>query len=146
LEREILRRRLSISSITYLYNQISKIHIMAGAKALLTQSIKSPPDVKVVEKDIPDAIPGTAVVQVLAAGIGPGRGYLISHDVPGFSFPVPSVYGSSAVGRVVSVGSDAVSIKEGQLVLVDPFATARDDSNVDILVGLMALATASPRS
>jgi hypothetical protein len=47
---------------------------------------------------------------------------------------------------VVSVGSDAVSIKEGQLVLVDPFATARDDSNVDILVGLMALATASPRS
>ncbi|KAI8629965.1 GroES-like protein [Xylariaceae sp. FL1651] len=110
---------------------------MAGAKALLLQSIKSPPDVKVVEKDIPVAIPGTAVVKVLVAGIGPGHGYLISNNVPGFSFPVPCVYGSSAIGRAVSVGSDAVSIKEGQLVLVDPFTTARDDPNVEILVGLM---------
>ncbi|GAP89528.1 putative alcohol dehydrogenase [Rosellinia necatrix] len=110
---------------------------MAGAKALVVQSLKSPADVKVVEKDIPKAAPGTAVVQVLASGIGPGHGYLISHEVPGFSFPLPSVYGTSAVGRVVSVGSDSVSLKEGQLVAVDPFTAARDDPDVEIIVGLM---------
>lgn len=110
---------------------------MSGPKALLIQSIQSPPDIKVVEKEIPKATPGTAVVQILASGIGPGHGYLISHKVPGFSIPVPCVYGNNGVGRVVSIGSDAISIKEGQLVLVDAFATARDDPNVEIIVGLM---------
>ncbi|KAI0538619.1 GroES-like protein [Xylaria digitata] len=110
---------------------------MAAAKALVVKSLKSPADVEVVEKDIPTAIPGTAVIQILASGIGPSHGYLISHEVPGFSFPVPSVYGSSAVGRVVSVGSDSVSIKEGQLVAIDPFASARDDASVEIIIGLM---------
>ncbi|KAI1129125.1 GroES-like protein [Nemania abortiva] len=110
---------------------------MAGAKALVVQSIKSPADVKITEKDIPEATPGTAVVRVLAAGIGPAYGYLISHEVPGFSFPVPSVFGGQAVGRVVSVGSDSVSLKEGQLVVIDPFTTARDDGDVEIIVGLM---------
>ncbi|KAI3333262.1 GroES-like protein [Ustulina deusta] len=98
---------------------------------------KSPADIEVTERDIPKAIPGTAVVQILATGVGPGHGYLVTHDVPGFSFPVPSVYGSNTVDRVVSIGSDSVSIKEGQLVTVDPFATARDDPNVEIIVGLM---------
>jgi len=111
---------------------------MPSAKALLLESIKSPPDVKVVERDIPKAIPGTAVVRVLASNIGTSHGYLISHEVPGFSFPVPTVYGCNAVGRVVEVGSDAVSLQEGQLVLIDPFASARDDPNdVEVLVGLM---------
>ncbi|KAH8157946.1 hypothetical protein CIB48_g10307 [Xylaria polymorpha] len=110
---------------------------MASAKALVLQSIKSPVDIKVAERDIPKASPGAAVVQILACVIGPGHGYLISHEVPGFSFPVPGVYGNSAVGRVVSVGSDAVSLKEGQLVAIDPFTTARDDSSAEIIVGLM---------
>ncbi|KAI0873710.1 GroES-like protein [Hypoxylon argillaceum] len=110
---------------------------MAGAKALVVQSIKSPVDIKLTERDIPKATTGTAVVQILAAAIGPGHGYLISHEVPGFSFPVPSVFGSSAVGRVVSVGPDSVSLKEGQLVVIDPFTAARDDSSVEIIVGLM---------
>ncbi|KAI0429743.1 GroES-like protein [Xylaria sp. FL1042] len=110
---------------------------MANAKALVVQSLKPSGDLKVTERDIPKAEPGTAVVRVLATIIGPGHSYLVTHDVPGFSFPVPSVYGSNAVGRVVSVGSDSVSIKEGQLVAVDPFTTARDDPNVEVLVGLM---------
>ncbi|KAI0157003.1 GroES-like protein [Xylariaceae sp. FL1272] len=110
---------------------------MARAKALPVQSIKSPLDVAIVEKEVPTAVSGTAVVRILCAGIGPGHGYLISHQVSGFSFPVPCVYGSSAVGRIVSVGSDAVSLKEGQLVLIDSFTVARDDSNSEIIVGLM---------
>ncbi|KAI0107120.1 GroES-like protein [Nemania sp. FL0031] len=110
---------------------------MASAKALVIQSIKSPTDVKIVEREIPKATPGTAVVQVLASSIGPSHGYVISHEVPGFSFPVPSVYGCNAVGRIVSVGSDSVSLQEGQLVAIDPFAAARDDAEVEIIVGLM---------
>ncbi|KAI1810864.1 GroES-like protein [Poronia punctata] len=110
---------------------------MSGAKSLLLQSIKSPPDVKIVERDIPEAIPGTAVVRVLACNVGSTHGYLISHEIPGFTFPVPTVYGCNAVGRVVAVGSDAVTLKEDQLVLIDPFISARDDSNAEIIAGLM---------
>lgn len=109
---------------------------MAGAKALVAESL-TPGGLKVVERDIPKAAPGIAVVRILAAGVGPGHGYMVTHEVPGFSFPVPSVYGSNAVGRVVSVGSDSVSLKEGQLVAVDPFTSARDDSDAEIIVGLM---------
>ncbi|TGJ84047.1 hypothetical protein E0Z10_g4741 [Xylaria hypoxylon] len=110
---------------------------MAGAKALVVKSLKSPPDIEIAERDIPKAIPGTAVIQVLAAAVGPGHGYLLSHEVPGFSFPLPSVFGAGGVGRVVSVGSDSVSLKEGQLVSIDPFTSARDDANVEVIVGLM---------
>ncbi|KAI0479688.1 GroES-like protein [Xylaria cf. heliscus] len=110
---------------------------MASAKALVVQSVKAPADLKITERDIPKPAPGEAVVRVLASIIGPGHGYLVSHEIPGFSFPVPSVYGSNAVGRVVSVGPDAVSLKEGQLVAIDPFTTARDDSSAEIIVGLM---------
>ncbi|KAJ2979251.1 hypothetical protein NUW58_g7250 [Xylaria curta] len=110
---------------------------MAGAKSLVVYSNKPPASIKVEERDIPKAVPGTAVVRILAAMIGSGYGYLISHEVPGFSFPIPSVYGNNAVGRIVSVGPDAVSLKEGQLVAVDAFTIARDDSSAEIIVGLM---------
>ncbi|KAI0206168.1 GroES-like protein [Astrocystis sublimbata] len=110
---------------------------MAEAKALVVHSVKSPADIKFTTREIPKATPGSAVVRVLATIIGPGHGYLVSHEVPGFSFPTPCVYGNQSVGRVVSVGPDAVSLKEGQLVLIDPFASARDDSTAEIIIGLM---------
>ncbi|KAI1179187.1 GroES-like protein [Nemania sp. FL0916] len=110
---------------------------MAAAKALVVNSVQSPPDVTITNREIPKAAPGTVVVRVLAAAVNPGHGYLISHEVPGFSFPVPGVFGSNAVGRVVSVGPDSVAIKEGQLVVIDAFTVARDDPNVEIIVGLM---------
>ncbi|KAH9892326.1 NAD(P)-binding protein [Xylariomycetidae sp. FL2044] len=110
---------------------------MATRKSLITQSVSSPLDLKVVERPIPDAAPGTAVVQILAAVIGSGHGYLLSHPVPGFTFPVPGVYGSNAVGRVVAAGPDAAALEPGQLVLVDSVVQARDDPNVMFLQGLM---------
>ncbi|KAI1270132.1 GroES-like protein [Xylariaceae sp. FL1019] len=140
-ERRIIRANshhmTSTSTSRNFQDLNSLIHNMAGAKALLVQSIKSPPDIAIIAKDIPTAVSGTAVVRVLCAGIGPGHGYLLSHEVPRFSFPVPCVYGSNAVGRIVSVGSDAVSLKAGQLVLVDNFTVARDDPDAEIIVGLM---------
>jgi threonine dehydrogenase-like Zn-dependent dehydrogenase len=109
---------------------------MASSKSLIINSISSPPDLKIEPKAIPTAGPGTAVVHVLNAAIGPQTGWMFSVPIANFQFPVPSTYGPNCVGRIVSVGVDSTSLKEGQLVLVDSHVTARDDPNVEILMGL----------
>ncbi len=110
---------------------------MATAKNLIVPSVSSPLALKVESGPVPEARLGTAVVEVLSSSIGPGHGFLLSNHVPHFEFPVPSVWGNNAVGRVVSVGPDAVTLKKGQLVLVDAFIEAKDDPNTAIIMGLM---------
>ncbi|KAI1499854.1 NAD(P)-binding protein [Biscogniauxia marginata] len=110
---------------------------MATAKSLVVQSVTSPPDVKIANKPIPVAGPGTAVVSVLASWVAPSAQFLISHEVPGFGSPLPGVFGSFAIGRVVSAGADSTSLKKGQLVLADNMITARDEPDVELLLGLM---------
>lgn len=109
---------------------------MAPCKSLVVNSIASPLDLKIEDKNVPAAGPGTAVVQVLNAVIGPQSGYALAVPMPHFQFPVPGVYGHSCIGRVVSVGVDSTSLKQGQLVLVDSHVTSRDDPNVEMLMGL----------
>ncbi|KAK6074860.1 zinc-binding dehydrogenase [Seiridium cupressi] len=108
-----------------------------ASKSLIVNSISSPLDLRIEGKAIPRAGPGTAVVQALNAVIGPQSKFALAFPVPNFQFPVPGVYGHSCIGRVVSVGQDSTSLKEGQLVLVDSHVTSRDDPNVEILMGLM---------
>ncbi|KAH8671399.1 hypothetical protein BX600DRAFT_247909 [Xylariales sp. PMI_506] len=110
---------------------------MATSKSLLVNSISSPLDVTLESRPIPQAGPGAAVVQVLSAIIGPNSKFSLEVPVPNFEFPVPSVYGHSAIGRIVSVGPDSTTLKEGQLVLVESFITSRDDPEAEILLGLM---------
>jgi threonine dehydrogenase-like Zn-dependent dehydrogenase len=74
----------------------------------------------------PQADPGSAIVQVLSAGVlsyhreiyNGGRHY---------DFPKPIVGGISAIARVMALGSDAVALQPGQLVFVDCVIRARDD-------------------
>ncbi|ETS81025.1 hypothetical protein PFICI_06027 [Pestalotiopsis fici W106-1] len=110
---------------------------MASSRSLIVNSISSPLDLKIENRDVPKAKPGTAVVQVLNAVIGPQTGFALAHPMPNFQFPVPGIYGHSCIGRIVSVGVDSTSLKEGQLVLVDSHVTSRDDPNVEMLIGLM---------
>ncbi|KAI1085331.1 NAD(P)-binding protein [Whalleya microplaca] len=110
---------------------------MASAKSLVVQSVTSPLNLKIEGRRIPVAGPGTAIVEILATSIAPTYGYLLSHPIPYFEFPVPSVYGNNAIGRVISTGVDSTSLKPGQLVFVDSFITARDDPDTEMLLGLM---------
>ncbi|KAK6222821.1 hypothetical protein LQW54_000630 [Pestalotiopsis sp. IQ-011] len=107
---------------------------MAPCKSLVVNSITSPLDPKIEDKDVPTAGPGTAVVQVLNAVIGPQSGYALGVPMPHFQFPVPGVYGHSCIGRVVSVGVDSTSLKQA----TSPRAMT---PNVEMLMGLTDGAT-----
>jgi threonine dehydrogenase-like Zn-dependent dehydrogenase len=53
-----------------------------------------------------------------------------------YSYPTPLVTGISGIGRVAAVGSDAVVLQTGQLVLVDCTIRARDDPFAIFLSGI----------
>lgn len=79
---------------------------------------------------------GSVLVRVLSTSVRP-------HNRAGFagksplSLPVPYNPGDSGVGRVISVGPDAVAIKPGQLVYLNGFYLARDDpEGTRVLTGL----------
>ena len=110
---------------------------MAPAKSLVVRSVCSPLNLKVEVEPIPVPHPGSAVVNILAAGIGPHYKQLLSTPNPHLKFPTPSVFGNHGVGRVVALGPDSTSLAEGQLVFVDSFVTSRDDPEVSMLLGLM---------
>ena len=80
----------------------------------------------------PQVEAGSAVVRVLAAGVLSYQRdiYDGTRDYP---LPKPLVGGYSAIGRVVAVGSDAVSLQPGKLVHVDCVICGRDDLGAVIL-------------
>ncbi|KAL9116261.1 MAG: hypothetical protein Q9227_000632 [Pyrenula ochraceoflavens] len=89
-----------------------------------------------VLKEIPTPKPvhGSIIVKILSANLEPGMKTIISGE-RGFGLPHPCVPGARAVGRIAMTGPDTTSLREGQLVLVDPFVRARDDPNVFGLLG-----------
>ncbi|MEV4233886.1 MULTISPECIES: NADP-dependent oxidoreductase [unclassified Nocardia] len=75
-------------------------------------------ELKVVEVPTPQAGPGRVVVEVVAAGINPGEGYIRSgalHERWPATFP--SGEGTDFAGRVVEVGSGVGGIEIGAEVL-----------------------------
>ena len=79
--------------------------------------------------------PGSVIVRVLSTPVRPHQraGF---HGKSFLSFTPPYNPGDGGVGRVISVGPDAVSLKPGQLVYMSPFVTARDDRSTRVLLGL----------
>lgn len=69
------------------------------------------------------------MVQVLTAGV---ISYIrdIYNGKRNYPFPTPLVAGTSAIGRVVAVGPDAVKLKPGDLVFVDCTIRARDSDDI----------------
>lgn len=89
------------------------------------------------ESPLPAGSPpaGTVLVQVLTSTVRP-------HYRDGFGgkqilpFPLPYTPGNAGVGRVISAGPDAVSLRAGQLVLLDGCVRARDDPGAAVLMGM----------
>jgi threonine dehydrogenase-like Zn-dependent dehydrogenase len=110
-------------------------------KALVLDSY--PPKVQTVPT--PKAGPGSALVRVLTVNV-----LSYAKDVysgkRSYPFPKPLIIGSSGVGRVVAAGSDATTIKPGQLVLFDSLILGRDDPSVAILHGLYEGTTDASRT
>lgn len=100
---------------------------------------------KSVEKDLsgvhlesiatPKVEAGSALVRILSAGVLSYQRdiYDGTRDYP---LPKPLVGGYCAVGRVVALGHDAVSLEVGKLVFLDCVIRARDDLDAMILSGI----------
>ena len=85
---------------------------------------------------IPQVVPGSAIIKVLATSISPAARKVFSGDFP-FPHVFPLIAGNSAVGRIHALGSDSTSLAEGQLVFADLLVRSRDDSDASILLGYM---------
>lgn len=93
-------------------------------RALVLDSIEEGFNVKTIPT--PNVDVGSAIVRINAAGVISYHGE-VYNGVRHYSFPLPLVGGASAIGHVMSVGSDATSLKAGQLVYVDCVIHGRDD-------------------
>ncbi|MFC3068773.1 alcohol dehydrogenase catalytic domain-containing protein [Phenylobacterium soli] len=87
----------------------------------------------------PSAGPGGVVVDVVAAGVLPYMGEVLSGERQ-YLMSLPMVPGAGGVGRVRALGADATRLQVGDWVLCDPTIRARDDALApDItLLGLSA--------
>ncbi|KAJ6508310.1 hypothetical protein C8R45DRAFT_816644 [Mycena sanguinolenta] len=109
--------------------------IPAKHRVLVLNSTRDPIDITLVERTPPQAGPGSAVIRVLAAGVLSYAAEVYSGRKP-YPYPTPFIPGSSAIGRIAAVGSDATLLKPGQLVFFDSYIVGRDDPTSLILHGL----------
>jgi NADPH:quinone reductase-like Zn-dependent oxidoreductase len=128
--------KFKLASITD-FDMASETH-----RALVVSSTDQPVSVQIMPK--PQVTPGSAIVQILVAGVLP-YAHAIYNGTRGALFPTPLVIGSSAVGRIIAVGADATLLKPDQLVIIDIFTRARDDRDSCILFGYRDGATSSSR-
>jgi threonine dehydrogenase-like Zn-dependent dehydrogenase len=106
-------------------------------RAVLLRSNKDPYDMSVVEKPVPQAVPGSAVIRVLAAGVLTYAGRVYSGKKP-YPQPRDFVPGLTAIGRIAAVGEGSTTLTPGQLIYFDCLIHGRDDPTALILHGLFA--------
>ena len=93
-------------------------------RALVLDRIEEGFNVKTVPTPKVDI--GSAIIHIDAAGVISYHREVYNGERH-YSFPLPLVGGASAIGHVVAVGSDATSLRAGQLVYVDCVIHGRDD-------------------
>lgn len=89
----------------------------------------------VIDLPIPQAGPGSAVVQVAATLILPYVAKVHRGEIPQLNLALPMVPNANCVGRVLAVGPDAARVRVGDWVWVDGTVHARDDALVKIVQG-----------
>lgn len=102
-------------------------------RGLVLESVqKNLSGVQIRSLPTPQVEAGSAIVRVLAAGV---LSYQrdIYDGTRDYFIPKPLVGGYSAIGRVVAVGPDAVSLQAEKLVYVDCVIRGRDDLEAIIL-------------
>ncbi|KAF8208684.1 alcohol dehydrogenase [Mycena galopus ATCC 62051] len=113
-------------------------------RALVLNSTRDPIDISLVEQTPPQAGTGSAVIRVLVAGVLSYAAEVYTGRKP-YPYPTPFIPGSSAIGRIADLGSDATLLKPGQLVFFDSYIVGRDDPTSLILHGLNSGPTAGSR-
>ncbi|KAI1846918.1 hypothetical protein JX266_007139 [Neoarthrinium moseri] len=93
-------------------------------RALVLRDVNIDP--KVEQVPVPEVLPGTALLRVLASPIISYTKDVFLGNKRGYPYPLPLVPGASAVCRVAALGPDATSLEIGQLVQFDCLVRARD--------------------
>jgi len=114
---------------------------MSTHKALVLSSFSEPMKLNTVPTPTPQA--GQILIRVLATRITTNTRARTTSPTP-FSLSLPLTPGAGGIGRVAAAGPDAVSLKAGDLVVVDNFVTARDDPSISMLIGLHNGGAGSP--
>lgn len=109
----------------------------------LVQQVYAEP-LKVEQIPVPKPTPGSAIVKIDVASIISYAKH-IYNGARKYQYPTPLVTGTMAIGRIAALGPDAVLLKEGQLVFVDPTIRGRDDPAAIILSGITEGATEGGR-
>jgi NADPH:quinone reductase-like Zn-dependent oxidoreductase len=99
---------------------------------LLLSSFKEP--LQLVDLPTPDASAGSAVVAVFATFVAPYAADVYNGTMQ-FNLQLPMTPGFSCVGRIHKTGPDATSLKENDLVFVDPVVRGRDSADITFLLG-----------
>lgn len=110
-------------------------------KALVLSSFSDPLDIKLQDVPTPSPVPGSAILKVLSSHVVSYGKDVFSGKIP-YPMQLPITPGSGAVCRVAAVGPDAVTLRPGQLVIVEINIRARDDPSLNILQGLFAMGPA----
>jgi D-arabinose 1-dehydrogenase-like Zn-dependent alcohol dehydrogenase len=114
---------------------------MSTHKALILSSFSEPMKLNTVPTPTPQA--GQILIRVLATRITTNTRARTTSSTP-FSLSLPLTPGVGGIGRVAAAGPDAVSLKAGDLVVIDNFVTARDDPGISMLIGLYDGGAGSP--
>lgn len=95
-------------------------------RALRQDTYASQPIVQTIPT--PQPTPGSAVLRVELANI---LSYTkdIYNGARKYPYPTPLTLGSSALGRIVALGPDAIGLKAGDLCFLDVTISSRDDTN-----------------
>lgn len=104
----------------------------ATHRALVLRSTSEP--LELVTRPTPTVTSGSAIIRVLCTGVLSYAQEVFTGKRP-YDYPLPYVPGSSSVGRIVAIGQDATTLKEGDLVFTDMFLRGRDDENATSLQG-----------
>ncbi|KAL0938608.1 isopropanol dehydrogenase [Colletotrichum truncatum] len=102
-------------------------------KALELTAFGAP--LKPLELPIPEATSGSVVTRVLAAPIVPYTYYVHSGIIHQLKLKPPFIPNSASIGRVHSVGPDAVRLKPGDLVFIKSQIHARDYPQAKVVPG-----------
>lgn len=102
-------------------------------RALWLSSFDKP--LELIDLPVPTSTPGSAVVKVLDTVLFPYAEEIHEGKLTVFNLQLPLVPHPGQIGRILTVGPDAVTAKPGDLVFFSAPISARDDPEVSIVQG-----------
>ncbi|KAF2003942.1 NAD(P)-binding protein [Amniculicola lignicola CBS 123094] len=108
---------------------------LPATHAALVQNAPTEP-LKLTSKQTPNAIPGSAVVQILSSSVVSYAKAIFNGTRRGH-YPTPLTPGPSAIGRIAALGPDSTFLHTGKLVYIDLTIRSRDNPSDVFLLGFM---------